>query len=90
MAVCDAYDAMTSKRAYRDSCPPERALEEVDRETGKQFGPEVAKAFLKVPDTIFRNLQAERPEALGEVPARVQTLRNIDPSFLRTQPVAGR
>jgi HD-GYP domain-containing protein (c-di-GMP phosphodiesterase class II) len=56
MPVCDAYDAMTSKRAYRDSCPPEQALEEVDRETGKQFGPEAAKAFLKVPETIFRNI----------------------------------
>ena len=90
MAVCDAYDAMTSKRAYRDSCPPERALEEVERETGTQFGPEAAEAFLKIPDTIFKSLQAERPDAVGDVPERVQTLRNIDPSFFATLPAGGR
>jgi len=90
MSVCDAYDAMTSKRAYRDSCPPEEALAEVERETGKQFGPLAAEAFLKVPESIFRNLQAERPEPVSDVPARVQTLRNIDPSFFASQPVAGR
>jgi HD-GYP domain-containing protein (c-di-GMP phosphodiesterase class II) len=86
MAVCDAYDAMTSKRAYRDSCPPEVALAEVERESGSQFGPAAAEAFLKIPESIFTNLQAERPEALSEVPARVQTLRRIDPTFLSTQP----
>jgi HD-GYP domain-containing protein (c-di-GMP phosphodiesterase class II) len=90
MAVCDAYDAMTSKRAYRDSCPPEMALEEVEREAGTQFGPAAAEAFLKIPDTIFKNLQAERPEALSDVPERVQTLRNIDPSFFATQTAARR
>jgi putative nucleotidyltransferase with HDIG domain len=89
MAVCDAYDAMTSKRAYRDSCPPEDALAEVERETGTQFGPAAAEAFLKVPASIFRNLQAERPEALSDVPERVQTLRNIDPSFFTGQTAAG-
>jgi HD-GYP domain-containing protein (c-di-GMP phosphodiesterase class II) len=90
MAVCDAYDAMTSKRAYRDSCPSERALEEVERETGTQFGPAAAEAFLKIPETIFKSLQAERPEAVGDVPERVQTLRNIDPSFFATQAAGGR
>lgn len=89
MAVCDAYDAMTSKRAYRDSCPPEDALAEVERETGKQFGPAAAEAFLKVPESIFHNLQAERPEALADVPARVQTLRNIDSGLFVREPVAG-
>jgi len=90
MAVCDAYDAMTSKRAYRDSSPPEAALAEVERETGKQFGPEAAEAFLRVPESIFRNLQAERPDAVSGVPERVKTLRNIDPGFFATLPVAGR
>lgn len=85
MAVCDAYDAMTSKRAYRDSCPPEMALEEVEREAAKQFGPTAAEAFLNVSESIFQNLQAERPEALSEVPERVKTLRDIDPSFFLTQ-----
>ncbi len=88
MAVCDAYDAMTSTRAYRDSRPSEDALEEVSRERGKQFGPAAAEAFLEIPEEIFESLQAQRPESLRELPERVQTLRNIDPSFFTSQPLA--
>jgi HD-GYP domain-containing protein (c-di-GMP phosphodiesterase class II) len=87
MAVCDAYDAMTSTRAYRDSCPSDRARAEVASERGRQFGPEAAAAFLEIPEDIFASLQAQRPEAVLEVPQRVQTLRNIDPSFFQAEPL---
>src|SRR5688572_8306183 len=50
MAVCDAYDAMTSTRAYRDSRDAEYARGEVAKEAGSQFGPLAAEAFLKVPE----------------------------------------
>jgi HD-GYP domain-containing protein (c-di-GMP phosphodiesterase class II) len=86
MAVCDAYDAMTSTRAYRDSRDPEYARGEVAKESGSQFGPLAAEAFLKVPEQIFAGLQAQRPESLKGVPDRVQTLRSIDPSFFGRQP----
>jgi len=88
MAVCDAYDAMTSTRAYRNSRDPQVARDEVAKESGRHFGPAAAEAFLKVPDTIFENLQAQRPETLRDVPERVQTLRTIDPSFFTGQPQA--
>jgi putative two-component system response regulator len=92
MAVCDAYDAMTSTRAYRNSREPEVARAEVAKESGRHFGPMAAEAFLKVPDKIFESLQAQRPEVLRDVPERVQTLRGIDPSFFgpppQAQPVA--
>ncbi len=80
MAVCDSYDAMTSTRAYRNSRPPEVALDEVARESGVQFGPTAAEAFLWIPDEIFESLQAQRPEDVTEVPARVRTLHHIDPA----------
>jgi HD-GYP domain-containing protein (c-di-GMP phosphodiesterase class II) len=86
MAVCDAYDAMTSTRAYRNSRDPEFARGEVAKESGSHFGPVAAEAFLKVPEQIFASLQAQRPEALRGVPERVQTLRSIDPSFFGRQP----
>jgi putative nucleotidyltransferase with HDIG domain len=90
MAVCDAFDAMTSTRAYRDSRPVEAAMEEVAKERGTQFGPLAAEAFLAVPEEIFLSLQAQRPEAVREVPQRVQTLRDIDPSAFAVEPlVAG-
>jgi putative nucleotidyltransferase with HDIG domain len=84
MAVCDSYDAMTSTRAYRNSRPPEVALEEVARESGTQFGPAAAEAFLSIPEEIFASLQAQRPQEVTEVPERVQTLRHIDPRVFQS------
>ncbi len=43
VAVADAYDAMTSDRVYRKRLSVEYALSEIERETGKQFDPEIAK-----------------------------------------------
>jgi HD-GYP domain-containing protein (c-di-GMP phosphodiesterase class II) len=46
LAVVDAFDAMTSDRAYRRAMPAEDALEEIDRCAGSQFDPELAEIFL--------------------------------------------
>jgi putative nucleotidyltransferase with HDIG domain len=47
IAVADAYDAMTSQRAYRQSLRKEEALAELERNCGTQFSTQVVKAFLK-------------------------------------------
>jgi diguanylate cyclase (GGDEF)-like protein len=46
IAVCDAYDAMVSKRPYRSRMSPEVALEEIRRCAGEQFDPAVVDAFV--------------------------------------------
>jgi putative nucleotidyltransferase with HDIG domain len=46
IAVADAYDAMTSDRPYRRSLPHEVAIVEIVRAAGKQFDPDVVKAFV--------------------------------------------
>jgi putative nucleotidyltransferase with HDIG domain len=46
VAVADAFDAMTSDRPYRDGMPLEVAFAEVEKQSGKQFDPEVAAAML--------------------------------------------
>jgi response regulator RpfG family c-di-GMP phosphodiesterase len=45
IAVSDAYDAMTSNRAYRRALPEDVAVGEIERCSGAQFDPEVALAF---------------------------------------------
>jgi CHASE2 domain-containing sensor protein len=45
-SICDAYDAMVSKRPYKDAGAPEDALAEIERQAGKQFDPRLVKAFL--------------------------------------------
>ena len=46
LAVADAYDAMTSDRPYRPALEHEAAVAEVERCSGTQFDPQVARAFL--------------------------------------------
>lgn len=46
--ACDAYDAMTTDRSYRDALPTEQARAELRREAGKQFDPVVVDALLMV------------------------------------------
>ncbi len=46
IAIADAYDAMTSDRAYRRALPHEMAIGEIERCSGTQFDPEIAELFL--------------------------------------------
>jgi len=45
VAVVDAFDAMTTSRAYRESLAPAEAYAELRRCTGLQFDPAVVEAF---------------------------------------------
>jgi HD-GYP domain-containing protein (c-di-GMP phosphodiesterase class II) len=45
VAVCDAYDAMTTDRPYRVSMPADEAMAELRRCAGTQFDPTVVAAF---------------------------------------------
>ena len=47
-AIADAYDAMTSDRAYRRALPHEIAVGEIERCAGTQFDPELADLFVKM------------------------------------------
>lgn len=46
--VADAFDAMTSTRAYQSALPVEFAVEEITRHAGSQFDPNVVEIFLEL------------------------------------------
>jgi HD-GYP domain-containing protein (c-di-GMP phosphodiesterase class II) len=48
IAVCDAFDAMVSKRPYRAAMSPADAVVELRRCAGTQFDPDVVEAFCAV------------------------------------------
>lgn len=50
--VADAFDAMTTERAYKPKMTLKEAMNELERNAGVQFDPEVCKAFLKYRDDI--------------------------------------
>lgn len=47
-AIIDTYDAMTSDRPYRKGLPHEVAKEEIQKNTGSQFDPEVVEAWNRI------------------------------------------
>jgi hypothetical protein len=59
LIVADAFDAMTTDRPFRARLSEEEALEELERGSGTQFHPMVARAFVAVrrgadPATVVR------------------------------------
>lgn len=68
LAVADAYDAMTSGRAYRPSRSHAEAMGEIARAAGSHFGPRVAGSFLSLPDHLFHSIS--RPQSRADPPFR--------------------
>ena len=48
VAVADTFDAMTSKRSYRNALDIDYTMKEIERCKGTQFDPQVADAFLDI------------------------------------------
>jgi response regulator RpfG family c-di-GMP phosphodiesterase len=46
VGLADSFDAMTSKRTYREARTIEQAIAEVEKGIGTQFDAKVARAFL--------------------------------------------
>ncbi|MGA2013050.1 MAG: diguanylate cyclase [Solirubrobacteraceae bacterium] len=78
VAVCDAFDAMTTDRCYRPTRTEQEACEELRRGAGHQFDPAVVSAFLAEIDrcdvlshTRVPANEAPRTERAAEVASRV-------------------
>lgn len=53
LAIADAFDAMTSDRAYRKALSLDQALLELERGKGQQFDPEMVEIFLSIPHDVL-------------------------------------
>jgi HD-GYP domain-containing protein (c-di-GMP phosphodiesterase class II) len=53
VAICDAFDAMTSDRAYRDRMTPTDAVDEIQQGAGTQFDPGIVGIFCAVVSDEF-------------------------------------
>lgn len=65
IAVADAYDAMTSRRSYRDILPQKEVRNEIAKGIGTQFDPRFAMIMLKIidEDELYSLRQTMRPTA---------------------------
>jgi two-component system cell cycle response regulator len=53
IAVCDAFDAMTTDRPYQPAVPLDEALAELRRCAGTQFDPDVVQIFCEEAETVL-------------------------------------
>ena len=58
MAVADVYDALTSKRCYKDPMPHDKAREIIVKDAGTHFDPAVAATFDEI-HSEFDRIRAE-------------------------------
>lgn len=56
-AIADSFDAMTSKRIYRDSLPLDTVISEFNKYKGSQFDPELTDIFLNILDKHFEDIR---------------------------------
>ena len=48
LAVCDSFDAMTTKRTYKEAMSIDYAISELEHNKGTQFDPKLAEAFIEL------------------------------------------
>ena len=54
MAVADVFDALVSKRSYKDGFPFEKAMAIIEEGSGTHFDPHVAGAFMHASDEVYQ------------------------------------
>ncbi|MDP2000653.1 MAG: HD domain-containing phosphohydrolase, partial [Rhodoferax sp.] len=52
MAVADVYDALISRRVYKEPMPHEQAVDIIRQTSGRHFDPDVADAFLAIEENF--------------------------------------
>jgi PAS domain S-box-containing protein len=71
VAIADVYDALTSKRPYKEAFTHEQAVEIIASERGKQFDPEIVDAFMEHHQVFVRIKRfidfEEHPESMYDL-----------------------
>jgi putative two-component system response regulator len=83
LAVVDVFDALTHERPYKHAWKVEEALDEIARQGGWQFDPEVVAAFLSQHGHALPTLS---PVALSPASAASPTFMLKSTRSLRTRP----
>lgn len=71
LAICDAFDAMSSDRPHRAALPREDVIAELRRGAGSQFDPDLVKEFLSILETGVCELD---PQWVAEIVSRATAL----------------
>lgn len=53
MAIADVFDALVSKRVYKDSISPEEAFDVIVRDAGRHFDPDMVNALIDIKEEFI-------------------------------------
>ena len=76
MALADVYDALISRRVYKEGMPHEQALAIISAGRGQHFDPDVVDAFLQL-DTEFRAIAAQYADTDDELVVKAQQIQRL-------------
>lgn len=71
VTIADSFDAMTSKRAYRNSLPLDIVKLEFEKYSGTQFDPRITKVFLNILENDFEQIEKIQNETFYDVNTKV-------------------
>jgi putative nucleotidyltransferase with HDIG domain len=85
--VCDVYDALRTRRPYRDAWEAERVLTYLEERAGTEFEPEAANAFVSMMRKVEGGIQrSPMPPANGAAPATAPVENKVDSAPLGAPP----
>jgi putative two-component system response regulator len=76
MAVADVYDALISRRVYKEGMPHEKAVGIIVEGKGLHFDPDVADAFVELQDD-FRTIARRFADSDADMAAKARQLAQI-------------
>lgn len=65
VAVADVFDALTHERPYKQAWPASEAAQEIKRQSGRQFDPDIVDAFCDLPHEDLIDLQDGHNDRFG-------------------------
>lgn len=88
VCVADAFSAMTADRPYRARMPLDAACEELERNAGTQFDPEIVRIFVEEVRKRPGDIVVEDPIATALADAELQAHRSEDEPVLGAGAIA--
>ncbi len=76
MAVADVYDALISRRVYKDGMPHEKAVAIMQEGRGSHFDPDILDAFLELQDE-FRAIAARFADSDADMAAKARQIDRL-------------
>lgn len=89
VAMADVFDALTSKRPYKNAWPVEKAIEVIKQESGKHFEPQLVNIFIKILPKIMeikKGFEGSEREIITKEIKQIPFIKiNIKRIFLQNQ-----